>query len=162
AFDLRDPAAVQAGLAGVDVVAHCAGPFSATALPMVEACLATGTHYLDVTGEIAVFEALFKRADDARTAGVVLLPGAGFDVVPTDCLAARLAEAMPDAVALELAFVVGGGMSPGTTRTTLESMGGGGWRRVHGTLRRPPIGLPQRTVPFPSGEKQVSAIPWGD
>ena len=74
---------------------------------MVDACLAAGAHYVDVTGEVRVFEAVLGRHAEAAAAGVILLPGAGFDVVPTDCLAGLLAAALPDAVTLELAFVVG-------------------------------------------------------
>ena len=93
-FDLRDGAGVAEALGDVDAVAHCAGPFSATSAPMVDGCLRTGTHYLDVTGEVDVFESVFARHDEARRAGVVLLPGSGFDVVPTDCLAALVAAAV--------------------------------------------------------------------
>ncbi len=86
---LDDPAALDAMLRDVTVVLHCAGPFVHTATPMVDACLRAGVHYLDITGEIAVFEALAARYDEAKRAGVMLLPGAGFDVVPSDCLARR-------------------------------------------------------------------------
>ena len=90
---------------------------------MVDACLATKTHYLDITGEIDVFEAVLGRHDEAQSRGVVLLPGAGFDVVPSDCLAALLARAMPAAVRLELAIRATGGVSPGTAKTAMESLG---------------------------------------
>ena len=96
-----------AALADVDAVVHAAGPFSLTSEPMVDACLATSTHYIDITGEIDVFERIFARDGEARRAGVVLLPGAGFDVVPTDGVAARLARELPEAVELELAFLAG-------------------------------------------------------
>jgi saccharopine dehydrogenase (NAD+, L-lysine-forming) len=162
AVPLTDPAALRRLLADVDAVAHCAGPFSATARPMVEACLDTGTHYLDITGETGVFELVYGRHDRAVAAGVVLLPGAGFDVVPTDCLAARLAAAMPDATSLDLAFLVGGGMSHGTLRTALEGIGSGGLRRVDGVLVRCAPGEPVREVPFPSGPATVAGVRWGD
>src|SRR5437763_10077714 len=84
-FGLGDPGAIRRGLDGMTAVAHCAGPFSATAGPMARACLQAGVHYLDITGEIDVFEELHGLGDRARAAGYVLLPGAGFDVVPTDC-----------------------------------------------------------------------------
>src|SRR5206468_1467866 len=74
-FGLDDAAAVRTGLDGVHAVLHCAGPFSATAAPMIEACLATGAHYLDITGEIAVFEFAASRDADALKRGVVLCPG---------------------------------------------------------------------------------------
>jgi short subunit dehydrogenase-like uncharacterized protein len=129
---------------------------------MVSACLDAGIHYIDVTGEIDVFDAVFARHDDAVAAGVVLLPGAGFDVVPTDCVAATLFEALPTATTLELAFVVGGGMSPGTMKTALAGMGGGGRVRRGGVLVPVPTGQPRRRVPFPSGERGVASIRWGD
>ncbi|GIG56486.1 saccharopine dehydrogenase [Longispora fulva] len=157
-FDLADAAR---HLADVAVVAHCAGPFQDTAAPMVDACLATGTHYLDITGEIAVFETVFARHDEAVAAGVALLPGAGFDVVPTDCLAAMLHARLPGATSLELAFMAGGGFSRGTARTALAG-GGRLWRRVAGRLVPVTGADATRSVPLPSGPRTVSAIPWGD
>jgi saccharopine dehydrogenase (NAD+, L-lysine-forming) len=119
-------------------------------------------HYLDVTGEIEVFEAVFARHDDAVAAGIVLLPGSGFDVVPTDCLAARLAAALPTATTLELAFLAGGGMSRGTALSGLAGMAGGGRIRRGGLLVRTPAGSPRRRVEFPSGPREVAAVRWGD
>ncbi|TWP48863.1 saccharopine dehydrogenase [Lentzea tibetensis] len=159
AFDLSDAAA---GLEGVDVVAHCAGPFSATSAPMVAACLATRTHYIDITGEIDVFETIAAQDGAARDAGVVLLPGAGFDVVPTDCVAAILAKELPGATHLDLAFVVGGGASAGTAKTSVEAASVGGRIRVDGELRSVRIGHRTRVAEFRSGPRQVGSIPWGD
>jgi short subunit dehydrogenase-like uncharacterized protein len=79
------------------VVSHCAGPFSATSAQMIDACLTSRTHYLDITGELDVFLAAQRRHADAQTAGIVICPGVGFDVIPTDCLAAMLKRALPDA-----------------------------------------------------------------
>jgi short subunit dehydrogenase-like uncharacterized protein len=157
---LDDAATLRTALRDVTAVAHCAGPFAATSAPMVDACLAAGVHYLDITGEVAVLEAVFGRSDEAVTAGVVLLPGMGFDVVPTDCVAASLRAQMPEATELELAVRAEGGLSRGTLRTSLG--GGGGWRRVAGRLVEPPIGEPRRRVAFPSGSRTVSALPLGD
>ena len=67
-FGLDDPRALDRGLEGVEVVLHCAGPFSRTSRPMVDACLRTGTHYLDITGEALVFESLHARDAEARAA----------------------------------------------------------------------------------------------
>lgn len=160
--DLSDATALRAALDGVSTVAHCAGPFEVTATPMVRACLAAGVHYLDVTGELPVFEAVLGRHDEAVAAGVVLLPGAGFDVVPTDCLAALLAARLPGAVSLELAFRARGGASRGTAKTGLSVTARGGRRRVGGVLRPTPFGVPSREVPFASGPRTVGAFPWGD
>ncbi len=87
---LEDPGALDRALQGAAVTMHCAGPFSATSAPMVAACLRQRSHYLDITGEIDVLEAVHERDAAARQAGVVLCPATGFDVVPTDCVAARL------------------------------------------------------------------------
>src|SRR5580658_8010624 len=162
AFDLSDPAAVRRGLEGIEAVAHCAGPFSSTSQPMVDACLATGTHYLDITGEIDVFEAVLARHEEARRAGVVLLPGAGFDVVPSDCLAAMLGRALPGAVRLELALRAAGGVSPGTAKTAMESLGTAGRARVGGVIGPVPADRRRREVEFADGRATAHAIAWGD
>ena len=157
---LDDAAALRSALGEVRSVAHCAGPFAVTAAPMVAACIAVGVHYLDITGEIEVLEAVFARSGEATAAGVVLLPGMGFDVVPTDCAASMLHARLPSATELELAIRAEGGLSRGTVRTSIG--GGGGWRRVDGRLVPVPLGEPRRRVPFPSGPRTVSALPLGD
>jgi saccharopine dehydrogenase (NAD+, L-lysine-forming) len=160
--DLADTKALQAALADIDVVAHCAGPFSRTAEPMVDACLATGTHYVDVTGEPEVFEAVLARDAEAKAAGITLLTGGGYDVVPTDCLAGLLAAELPDATSLEIAFRAGGGLSRGTALTGLDISTRGALRRVDGKLVRGPLGEPSREVEFPSKTRTVGAVLWGD
>ncbi len=162
AFPLDDPAALQAGLRDVRVVVHCAGPFARTARPMVDACLTTGVHYLDVTGELAVFEAIAARDAEARAAGIVLLPGTGFDVVPSDCLAAHLARRLPDAHRLELAFEGLGGVSRGTATTMIENLGRPGAIRREGRIVPVPPAWRERLVDFGRGPRTVVSIPWGD
>jgi saccharopine dehydrogenase (NAD+, L-lysine-forming) len=161
-FPLTESNRLRDGLDGIEVVAHCAGPFSATSKAMVDACLATRTHYLDITGEIDVLEAVLARDSEARDAQVALLPGSGFDVVPTDCLAAMVVERLPDASALDIAFRAGGGLSPGTARTAVEGMGSGGRARVDGRIVSVPAGWRRRTADFASGPLPVTSIPWGD
>jgi len=161
-FALDEPSAVRAGLDGMRLVLHCAGPFSRTSAPMVDACLATGAHYLDITGEIDVFAAAQARHEEAVRADLVLLPGAGFDVVPTDCTAASLAAALPAAVSLQLAFEAGGGLSPGTAKTSLERLPRGGCVRRDGKLTDVPLAWKTRTVPFAHAERSAATIPWGD
>lgn len=161
-FDLNDASATQAAINDCRAVLHCAGPFSVTSQPMIEACLQTGTHYLDITGEISVFANAHRQSDEASRRDVLLIPGVGFDVVPTDCLAARLVQALPSATHLTLAFEAGGGPSPGTAKTAAENMSRGGCVRHDGRLRKVPAGYKARQVPFASGERHAVTIPWGD
>ncbi|HBL31745.1 MAG TPA: hypothetical protein DD490_33395 [Acidobacteria bacterium] len=165
AFGLDDPTALAQGIAGMAAVLHCAGPFVRTSRAMVMACLAARTHYLDITGEIVVFEKVLARDADAKKAGVALLPGAGFDVVPSDCLAARLAEALPDATELVLAFATDrGGVSRGTLKTMIENLPGAGAIRRGGQIVPVPIAWDAREIDFGGtlGKRMAMTIPWGD
>ena len=158
AFDLA-----RIDLTGVDAVLHCAGPFVRTSKPMVDACLAAGAHYLDITGEIAVFESIMARHDEAVARGVTLLPGVGFDVVPTDCLAAMLKAKLPDATELALAFYTPRGeVSRGTLKTMIEGLGEGGAIRRGGKIVRVPLAYDVREIEFSCGKRTAMTIPWGD
>lgn len=162
AFSLDDMAAVKGALQDMTLVLNLAGPFSATAAPMVDAALATGTHYLDITGEVAVFEALASRDKEAKAAGVMLMPGCGFDVVPSDCLAAHMKKRMPDATALDLIIIGLGKISRGTAKTGIEGLRYNRLARRGGkivALDRPVW----RRVSFADGlEKNVVSVTWGD
>lgn len=162
AFDLRDPATVAAALDGMRLVLHCAGPFSATSAPMIEACLRAGAHYLDITGEIAVFEHAQRQHARARQAGIVLCPGVGFDVIPTDCIALALKTALPDAVRLHLGFDSRSGLSPGTAKTSVEALAQGGKVRRNGQIVSVPLAWKTRQIDFGGGTKLAMTIPWGD
>lgn len=161
-FALDDAQALAQGLMGVGLVLHCAGPFSATAAPMIEACLKARAHYLDITGEIGVFEHAQQLHARAETAGVVLCPGVGFDVIPTDCVAASLKAALPDATYLALGFDSRSGFSPGTAKTSVEGLAQGGKIRCDGTLVTVPLAHGVRRIDFGDGEKLAMTIPWGD
>lgn len=149
-------------LMGLSAVLNCAGPFSATAGPMMDACLLAGTHYLDVTGEIDVIEAAAARDDRAKRAGVTLIPAVGFDVVPSDCLAAMLAGRLPDATRLQLAFSAPSHVSPGTAKTILEGIGRGGRVRIDGRLTKVPLAWKTMSVSLATGVQQAVSVPWGD
>jgi short subunit dehydrogenase-like uncharacterized protein len=162
--DLADAAAIDALLQDQTVVLHCAGPFSQTALPVQQACLRTGTHYLDITGEIAVFEQGAQLHQRALAQNVMLMSGVGFDVVPTDCMALYLKQRLPDATHLQLAFsTVGGKVSHGTAMTAVENLGASGMVRHNGKLTAVPIAHKTLNVPFTGNAQTLSmAIPWGD
>src|SRR6185295_5073039 len=117
---LDDPDALARALDEIAVVVHAAGPFSATARPMVDACLRAGTHYLDIAGEIPVIEALARRDADARARGIMVMPGTGFDVVPSDCLAAHVARRLPGATRLFLGLTGLEFATRGSAKTLVE------------------------------------------
>jgi len=160
--DLADPNKLDEVLEGITVVIHCAGPFSRTYLPMAAACIRSKVHYLDITGEIAAFEGLQRMSDKARKAGVMLMPGVGFDIVPTDSLAAHLKGRMPDATRLTLGFMGLGSVSHGTATTMVENLHRGSLVREKGVLK--PIRSCERVrvIDFGLGPKESMAIPWGD
>lgn len=161
-FCLTDPATAASALSGIPLVVHCAGPFSATCAPMLEACLKSGTHYLDISGEIDVFAHCHAQHERARERGIVVLPGSGFDVVPTDCLAAMLNRELPDARELTLAFEAGGGPSPGTAKTSVEGLGNGGRVRRDGKLVAVPLAYKEREFLRDGAPRATMTIPWGD
>ncbi|HEX4547945.1 saccharopine dehydrogenase family protein [Pseudomonas sp.] len=161
-FGLEDEVRLLAQVKGHGLVLHCAGPFSTTAAPMMEACLRANAHYLDITGEIAVFEHAQSLNERARAAGVVICPGVGFDVVPTDCVAAALKNAMPDATHLALGFDSRSSFSPGTAKTSIEGMALGGKVRRDGKIISVPLAYRVRRIDFGAGEKLAMTIPWGD
>ena len=163
-FDLADQSAAEASLKGVAAVLHCAGPFSATSRPMLAACLRAGTHYLDITGEIAVLEEIHARTEEIRDAGIVAIPGVGFNVVPTDCLAAMLKRELPSATHLKLAFRPRyGKLSPGTTKTMFEGLTEGGRIRKDGRIVNVPPAYKVETIAFTETLSAAAVtIPWGD
>jgi short subunit dehydrogenase-like uncharacterized protein len=161
-FSLDGSDDIEGAIADFDVVLNCAGPFSKTATPMVDACIETGTHYLDITGEWQVFDALADRSDEAEDAGIMLLPGTGFDVVPSDCLSAHLVDRLPDADSLTLALGGMGGLSHGTAMTMVEGFGDDGVVREDGELKRVPQAFDDREFEFSHGTRRGMTIPWGD
>ncbi len=162
AFCLDHPDRLAQGLAGVGLVLHCAGPFSETSAPMIEGCLKAKAHYLDITGEISVFEHAQRQHARAQAAGIVICPGVGFDVIPTDCVAAALKAALPDATHLALGFDSRSGFSPGTAKTSVEGLAQGGKVRSNGTIISTPLAYKTRTIDFGDGAKLAMTIPWGD
>lgn len=168
-FDLNDENAITRALETVKVVIHAAGQFDSTAMPMAQACLKTGTHYLDINGDLAVFEMLQKLDKAAKEAGVMVLPGAGFDVVPTDCMALYLKNQLPDATSIKIAFATpGGDLSHGTALTTIQKLGEPGASRKGGKIVREPVGKKGMVLnfqDFSTGKTErlfVMSLPWGD
>lgn len=159
---LDDPGRLRDALDDVDVVLHCAGPFSATAKPVRDACLDARAHYLDITGERDVFVDSFACDEAARERGVAVISGVGLDVVPTDCLARLLADEMPEAVSLDLALKGVASPSAGTLKTVVEGIPSRAAVRVDGALRAVPFGWRSETVAFATGRAPTLTAPLGD
>lgn len=147
---------------GITVVLHVAGPYVETAAPMVDACLQAGIHYLDITGEWPVFEQLAAMDDAAKAANIMILPGTGFDVVPSDCLAAFLKTQLPSATHLELAIHPEGGLSHGTAVTAVVHASAGSRSRVGGKLKAEKVAAHVKEIPFSKKTLMAASIPWGD
>ena len=161
-FNLADHTATLSSLENVAAVLNCAGPFSATAATLMQACMASHAHYFDITGEIDVFERAHTLDAQAQRAGSVLCPGVGFDVVPTDGIAATLKAALPDATHLALGFEGMGGFSRGTAKTMIEGAHRGTRVRRDGRIESLPLGALTRRIDFGNGEHLSVAISWGD
>jgi len=161
-FSLDETDRLDAALQEVDMVLHCAGPFSITSLPMVEACLRNKRHYTDITGEISVFETCAALDKKAQEAGIMVMPGVGFDVVPSDCLAKQLKDRLPTATHLSLAFYGMGRISHGTQATMTMNVGKGGAIRKDGKITSVPAAWKTREIDFGEVTKTGVTIPWGD
>ena len=162
-FDLSSIKEITGKLNGISVMANCAGPFSQTAEPVMHACIQSKTHYIDITGEIAVYQMGNSLDEEAKSAGVVICPGAGFDVIPTDCLARYLKGKMPDATHLALGFAMKGSKpSKGTAKTGAEGMSMGGKIRENGKMKSVPLAYKEREIDFGFGSMNAITIPWGD
>jgi len=162
-FALSETSKLDSALNEVEAVLHCAGPFVLTFRQMAEACLRTKKHYVDISGEIVGFEALAEMNEQAKQAGIMLLPGGGFDVVPTDCLAAHLKQRLPSATHLRLFLRgVGAGISRGTAKSAIENMHRQGMIRKDGKLVEVPPVWKALMQDFGKGPVRVISVGWGD
>jgi short subunit dehydrogenase-like uncharacterized protein len=163
ALSLDDPAALRAALSDVELVLNAAGPFLHTATPLAEACLDVGVHYLDISNELRAFSALYELDEQARRAGVTILPGVGFGVVATNCLARYVSEAVGGAEHLATATRIAAAQpGPGVAAATKENLPFGGWIREGGQLAPQELFTGIVTIDFPDGPSQAMPVPTGD
>lgn len=162
-IDLSDGKALDAAVQQCRMVVHAAGPFKDTLESMILSCLRMKKHYIDINGDISCFEQIKSYDRAAKERGIMLLPGAGFDVVPTDSMALLIKQALPDANRLRIAFAsLGSSLSHGTAMTMSGKLGEGGMVRKDGVIIRRPLGEHGMEIDF-GGEKHfVMSIPWGD
>lgn len=160
-FALDDPAAIAAGLSGVRCVIHAAGPFEITGRPMIDACIANGVHYLDITGEFTIYEYAETCSDKAEAKGIMLMPGVGWDVVPSDCIAAHTAARAADPRSLQLALNHFGGVSRGSMKSGVGIVATGPRARRDGVVVSPADQQPI-TIDFGNGPQTCVPMPMGD
>jgi len=160
-FDLQDPERIDRSMKDIDVVLNCAGPFSRTAVPILESCLRSGTHYLDLAGEIDDFERIAGYDQEAQATNIMLMPGVGFDVVPSDCLALYVSKKVQRPRSLLIAISALGGMSRGTMKTAVEGIGKGIRIRKYGRIVKSNR-IRVIKVNFTSGRKRCISMTWGD
>ena len=162
-FSLTSVNEVASQIKGMSVVANCAGPFSKTAETMIQACIQANVHYIDITGEISVYDYANQCDKKALSAGIVLCPGVGSDVIPTDCLAAYLKDRLPNATQLTMAWhTQGSKASKGTAKTSAEGLFNGGKVRKNGKIKKVPLAYKERMIDFGIGKFNAMTIPWGD
>lgn len=161
-FEVKDKTAVKLALQNVDILLNCAGPFTQTVKEFIPACIASKTHYLDITGEIEVFEYAKTQDEAAKEAGIMVMSGVGFDVVPSDCLSKFLKDELPTATHLELAFMGLGGVSQGTALTMVENAGEGGMIRENGKIKKVKTAYQTKVIDYGVKKMNSVTIPWGD
>jgi len=160
---LDDPAALHAALTDVDLVLNAAGPFLHTSSPLAEACLRAGAHYLDISNELRVFSTMYDLDERARQADVAIIPGVGFGVVATNCVALHVSDAVGGAMELEVASRAATAQpGPGVAATRQENMVFGGWIRRAGQLEPLELGLETTTITLPDGPYTLMPVPTGD
>jgi short subunit dehydrogenase-like uncharacterized protein len=158
---LDDPKRLSEVLKDITCVVHMAGPFATTSPPMLNACLATQTNYIDITGEIEVFEAMWSREDEIKRASITVVPGAGFDVVPSDCLAGYVAGKLERPVSVIIALRGLESASQGTLRTAIRQVSKPVLCRRAGAI----VALDDRSprwIDFGSGDEPCVPVSWGD
>jgi short subunit dehydrogenase-like uncharacterized protein len=160
---LDDPAALRVSLAGVSLVFNAAGPFLHTAAPLAAACIDAGAHYIDISNELQVFRTLYELRQRAQQAGVTIIPGVGFGVIATNCLARHVSDAVGGAEHLEVAGRVGSAQAgPGVAATMRENLPYGGWVRRAGQLEPQQLGSGITVIDFPDGPCRAMPVPTGD
>jgi short subunit dehydrogenase-like uncharacterized protein len=91
--DVADPASLAAMASRTNVVLDLVGPYALYGEPVIEACVANGAHYVDLTGEIPfvrrIIDAYHERA---ASAGVKIVQVCGFEALPPDLAVLLAAE----------------------------------------------------------------------
>lgn len=131
-FSIADVPTIAQNLAEIKLVVNLAGAFVNTNQNIIKACIQTQTHYIDIAGEYPEFETAYQFNNAAQEAGMMVMAGAGFGVVPTDIAANLAQQRLPDAQKLVIGFATEGGASQGTLKTVLKDIHKAGIIRQNG------------------------------
>ena len=91
--DIDDPGSLAAMASRTRVVLDLVGPYTLYGEPVIDACVAAGTHYVDLTGEIPFVRRVIDAFDErAKAAGVKIVQICGFETLPPDLAVLLAAE----------------------------------------------------------------------
>ncbi|KAL7907078.1 Saccharopine dehydrogenase domain-containing protein [Trichoderma velutinum] len=157
-FDANDRQAVDENLRGIRVLLNCAGPFARTAEPLMDACIRSGVHYLDVSAELISYQLAEQKNDEAKAANVMLLPGCGGSVAMLGCLAGHAIKSINKVTSIDIALFVAGAMSRGSAISAAEGVTAETLQRQNGQLIEHKV---QDTAEFDfdDGKGSVSCFP---
>ena len=106
AADVSDPASLAALAQRTQVVLDLVGPYTRYGRPVIEACVAEGAHYADLTGEIPFVRLVIDEFDRrAQEAGVKVVQVCGFEALPADLSIVLAADAARERWGEELVSV---------------------------------------------------------
>ena len=152
--DAADAGALDALAAQTRVVLSTAGPFARHGSELVAACVRHGTHYVDITGETPwVREMIERHHDAAARRGTRIVPGCGFDSVPSDLGAWGVAQALwqrhgERCASVKACFSLRGGLNGGTFASLVNMLETGRRRELADPfLLNPPGTVPADPLP---------------
>jgi short subunit dehydrogenase-like uncharacterized protein len=145
-----DPEALDAAFANTVAVLHCAGPFLDTGKSVLDAALRARIHYLDVAAEQQAVVATLARDDEARRAGVTVVPAMAFYGGLADLLATAALDGASEADAIDVAVALDGWHPTRGTRITGDRNHHPRVYREGGETRVIPDPAPTRDIDFPA------------
>jgi short subunit dehydrogenase-like uncharacterized protein len=146
------------------LVVNTIGPFGETSAPLARACVAAGSHYVDLANELPPVQAVLNMDADAKGQGVTLVTGAGFGVLATEALVIELASGQPAAArAIVAAMPAVDGLGSAVLSSVIDAVAYGGRRYRDGHLLRTRLGAEHARIPLPDlPATQCLAVPTGD
>jgi len=146
------------------VVVNTIGPFTQTSLPIARACLAVGSHYVDLANELGPVRDLLGLHEAARIAEVTVVTGAGFGVLATEALVVELRADRPPAVRARVAAMPAvEALGPGVLASSIDAVAAGGWRYRDGQLTKTRLGSDFERISLPNGQAlNAIGVPTGE